>query len=137
MPVKASTTKRKPAPAKPAVSARLPAKTKAASAKPVPAKVESVVVVKPEKKIKKAKKANGKDEANANVIRDSFTMPKSDYVKIGELKQVCLKAGIQVKKSELLRAGLHALGKLTAVQLKQTIAQMEQIKTGRPKKAGD
>jgi hypothetical protein len=133
MPEKIKPTKRKTAPAKPAVSARKPA-----TAKRVPAKV--VVAAKPvkkapEKKEKKAKKVGGKVEAKVKVIRDSFTMPQNDYTKIGELKQVCQKAGLQVKKSELLRAGLHALGKLSVAQLKQTITQMEQIKTGRPKKS--
>jgi len=118
------TTPARRTPAKPAAVARKPV-----PAKPVPAK--ATVAAKPEKK---NKKANGKKEAKVKVVRDSFTMPQNDYAKIAELKQLCLKAGVHVKKSELLRAGLHALGKLSAAQLKQTIAQMEQIKTGRPKK---
>ncbi len=87
------------------------------------------------KKLKKANKANdNKTGEKTRVIRDSFTMPQNDYAKIGKLKQACLQAGIHVKKSELLRAGLHALGKLSVPQLKQAIAGMEQIKTGRPLK---
>ncbi len=119
---KPATTKRKTTPAKPSATMREPA-----TMKPVAAK--------PEKKNKKAKKTGSKAETKVKVVRDSFTMPQNDYAKIAELKQVCLKAGVHVKKSELLRAGLHALGKLSASQLKQTIAQMEQIKTGRPKKS--
>jgi hypothetical protein len=84
---------------------------------------------------KTGKKSIHKLEPKVNVIRDSFTMPQSDYSKIGELKLVCQKAGVQVKKSELLRAGLHVLGKLSVAKLKQTIAQIEQIKTGRPKRS--
>ncbi|MBI5435762.1 MAG: hypothetical protein HY937_01370 [Nitrosomonadales bacterium] len=118
---KPATTKRKTTPAKPSAAAR-----ETATVKPVAAK--------PEKKNKKAKKMNDKAENKKKIVRDSFTMPQNDYAKIAELKQVCLKAGMHVKKSELLRAGLHALGKLSAAQLKQAIAQMEQIKTGRPKK---
>jgi Arc/MetJ-type ribon-helix-helix transcriptional regulator len=82
---------------------------------------------------KNAKKTNDKLEHKIKVIRDSFTMPQSDYSKLGELKLVCQKAGLYVKKSELLRAGLQLLGKLSTAQLKKTIAQIEQIKTGRPK----
>ena len=67
------------------------------------------------------------------MVRDSFSMPRSDYAKIGELKQLCLKSGMQVKKSELLRAGLHALCKLSAAQLKLAVSGLEKIKTGRPK----
>ena len=128
MPEKIKPTKRKAASAKPASTAHKPAAVK---------RVPAVKAVKkaPEKKEKKAKKVSGKVEAKVKVIRDSFTMPHIDYTKIGELKQVCQKAGLQVKKSELLRAGLHALGKLSVAQLKQTITQMEQIKTGRPKKS--
>lgn len=81
------------------------------------------------KKRKKEHKSEG-----GKVVRDSFTMPQGDYERITELKQACLKAGLHVKKSELLRAGLHALGRLSAAQLKRLIGQMEQIKTGRPKK---
>lgn len=129
MPAKSAPAKRKPAPAKPVARTRKPA-----PAKPVSAKVP--VAVKPGKKApeKKNKKTGGKSEAKVKVVRDSFTMPQSDYAKIAELKETCLKADMHVKKSELLRAGLHALGKLSVAQLKQTIAQMEQIKTGRPKK---
>ncbi len=86
---------------------------------------------KPEKKIKKDKKT----EAKIKIVRDSFTMPQADYDIIFEIKQKTLKAGLPVKKSELLRAGLQALSKLSAAQLKQAISNLEKIKTGRPKKA--
>jgi hypothetical protein len=115
------------------------AKAKASSAKPVTSTLKRVTAkpstaAKPVKKEKKEKKVNGKVEIKVKVIRDSFTMPQDDYVKISELKQKCQKAGLQVKKSELLRAGLQVLSKLNAMQLKQAIAKIEQIKTGRPKK---
>ena len=123
MPEKTNSTKTKESPAEPSAPTRKRETAKsAASTKPV-------------KKGKKDKKTNGKTEAKVKVVRDSFTMPQNDYAKIAELKQACQKAGMQVKKSELLRAGLHALGKLSVSQLKQTIVQMEQIKTGRPKKS--
>jgi hypothetical protein len=89
-----------------------------------------VAVAKPEKKIKKEKKIEDK----VKVVRDSFTMPQADYDLIAEIKQKALKAGLHVKKSELLRAGLQALSKLSAAQLKQAVANLEKIKTGRPKK---
>lgn len=85
---------------------------------------------KPEKKHKKEKKDAGK----VKVVRDSFTMPQEDYDLIAAIKQKALKTGLQVKKSELLRAGLQALGKLNATQLKRAVAGLEKIKTGRPKK---
>jgi hypothetical protein len=111
----------KPAPRKPAAKKPAPAR------KVAPAKA----VAKPEKKHKKEKKAEGK----VKVVRDSFTMPQSDYDLIAELKQKALKSGLHVKKSELLRASLQALSKLTAAQLKRAIEGLEKIKTGRPKKS--
>lgn len=86
-------------------------------------------VAKPLKKHKKEKKSGDK----VKVVRDSFTMPQSDYALIDALKEKAI--GVHVKKSELLRAGLRLLSKLTAAQLKKAVADLEKIKTGRPKKA--
>lgn len=129
---KSATTKPKASTVKPAAAVRKAAAVKTAVSRPAPAK--AAVAVKAGKKNKKPKKVEGKAGDKGKVVRDSFTMPQNDYAKIAELKQVCLKADMHVKKSELLRAGLHALSKLSAAQLKQAIAEVEQIKTGRPKK---
>ena len=75
-----------------------------------------------------------KKEHKKKVVRDSFTMPQSEYQKIAEIKAVCLKARMHVKKSEVLRAGLKALAGLNATQLKRALSELEKIKTGRPKK---
>ena len=105
-----------------------------APAKKVPAAKAAAEAMKTvseqEKKSKKTKNSDNK----MKVVRDSFTMPQSDYAKIGEFKQLCLKNGLHVKKSELLRAGLHALGKLSAAQLKIALSNLEKIESGRPKK---
>jgi hypothetical protein len=66
------------------------------------------------------------------VIRDSFTFPDADYQKISELKKLFLSLGINTKKSEILRAGLHALGSLDKARLKEVISKVEKIKPGRP-----
>ena len=68
----------------------------------------------------------------AKVIRDSFSFPEKDYLKISELKITCLAAGIHVKKGEILRAGLHLLTKLNLDELKQAVGQVEKVQTGRP-----
>lgn len=75
-----------------------------------------------------------KREFRAKVVRDSFTMPQNEYQKIAEIKETCLKAGLPVKKSEVLRAGLKALADLKTTQLRRALADVEKIKTGRPKK---
>jgi hypothetical protein len=82
-----------------------------------------------EQKTKRAKKEK--------VVRDSFTMPKSDYDKIAALKQKCLDAGVAVKKSELLRAGLLLLEGIPVDRLLEAIAAVETVKTGRPAKRSD
>jgi hypothetical protein len=81
------------------------------------------------KNAKKSKKENKK-----KVVRDSFTMPQTEYLKIAEIKAICLKSKMHVKKSEVLRAGLKALATLNATQLKRALSELEKIKTGRPKK---
>ena len=70
--------------------------------------------------------------AKVKVIRDSFSFPEKDYLKISELKSTCLAAGIHVKKGEILRAGLHLLTKLNLDELKQAVEQVEKVQTGRP-----
>ena len=71
-------------------------------------------------------------EEPSKVIRDSFTMPSSDYALIADIKERCLKAGTNVTKSEVLRAGLTALIKLDEPDLLQVIQSLSKVKTGRP-----
>ncbi len=102
--------------------------TKTAPRKPVPGKTAAKAAA--AKKQKKDKKSDVK----VKVIRDSFTMPQTDYELIAALKQKAQEAGLHVKKSELLRAGLQSLSKLGTAQLKRAVSALEKIKTGRPKK---
>lgn len=85
-----------------------------------------------EVKKESAKKESAKKE---KVVRDSFTMPKADYEKIATLKKKCLDAGITVKKSELLRAGLLLLDSTSEKRLLAAVAAVETVKTGRPAKS--
>jgi hypothetical protein len=81
------------------------------------------------------KRASKKEkQKKIKMVRDSFTMPEDDYARISELKKKCLKAGVHIKKSELLRAGLSYLSKLSKPALLKTVRQVEKIKTGRPAK---
>ena len=68
------------------------------------------------------------------LVRDSFTFPENDYALLAELKQRALKAGHEIKKSELLRAGLAALAAMAEQDLVAALAGVERIKTGRPAK---
>ncbi|QKJ66943.1 hypothetical protein HQN60_09685 [Deefgea piscis] len=87
------------------------------------------------KKLDKASQLPAKKSAKkAKLIRDSFTFPESDYALIAALKQRVISAGLEVKKSELIRAGLNALSALADEELHKMLQQLEKIKTGRPAK---
>ena len=72
--------------------------------------------------------------ASDKVVRDSFTMPTKEYAKIAKVKNACLKAGFQIKKSELLRIGIALISDMGPEKLKSAQAKLDPIKTGRPKK---
>jgi uncharacterized membrane protein YadS len=59
-------------------------------------------------------------------------MPEHEYAILGAVKQACLKAGFEVKKSELLRIGVALLGQLDTAALRAVLASLPQLKTGRP-----
>jgi hypothetical protein len=71
-------------------------------------------------------------EEKLKVIRDSFTLPASDYDLINTLRQRCLDSALNVTKSEVIRAGLHALTEMSDAQLSAIMASLEKVKTGRP-----
>jgi len=71
-------------------------------------------------------------EARPALVRDSFTMPENEYAVLLEVKQACLRAGVDVKKSELLRIGVALLGQLDVATLQGVLAALPQLKTGRP-----
>lgn len=154
----------KPAPAKAAEAKPAPAKAAEAKpaaapkAKPVrkPTKVEETVaknqkvladaLVKAQaikydtpKVMKQEAPRSKKAEKPAKVkkiklVRDSYAMPEAEYARIGELKKRMAALGNEVKKSELLRAGIAVLAVLNDAELKAVMGHVERIKTGRPAK---
>lgn len=66
------------------------------------------------------------------LVRDSFTIPKVEYVVLDELKQRAAKLTRPVKKSELLRAGIKLLAALSDAAFLTALEQVPAIKTGRP-----
>jgi hypothetical protein len=83
--------------------------------------------VKPAKPVKPAK-------LRQKAVRDSFTMPEADFSLVATLKARALAAKRETKKSELLRAGLHALMALDSKALVGALGRLEPLKLGRPKK---
>jgi len=119
---------RRAAPAKPA-----------AVAKPAPKAVaKPVKLAKPVKAVKAPKAEKPQDKAarphKEKLVRDSFTMPETEYAVLGQVKKACLKAGVEVKKSELLRIGVSLISRLDMAALKEVLGSLPQLKTGRPKK---
>ena len=69
--------------------------------------------------------------AREKVIRDGFTMPASDYSLIAQVQATSLQAGLSITKSEVLRAGLHALSTMSLTELKEVLNRLEKVKVGR------
>jgi hypothetical protein len=78
-------------------------------------------------------KAGDAKPSKQKMVRDSFTLPENDYANLNLLKAKCLENGIEVKKSELVRAGLVALTKMPTATLIKAVSEVERLKTGRPK----
>lgn len=135
---------RKAATAAPVARRKAPATTKTAAAaakKPITRsaarKSPAVknIADKPEQSVAKSNKAGKPAKAKkSKLIRDSFTMPEGEYELIAALKKRCLNAGVSAKKSEILRAAVANLAKLSDASLVSAVRRLEIIKTGRPAK---
>ncbi len=68
------------------------------------------------------------------LVRDSFTFPEPEYLTLVALKKRLLAAGTEVKKGELVRAGLALLCTLDGAALSAAVGRVEKLKTGRPAK---
>lgn len=75
--------------------------------------------------------ANGAVASRSQVVRDSFTMPADDHRLIRELQLTYARAGILFNKGEVLRAGLHALNRMSPDELAEVASRIEQLKSGR------
>ena len=109
-PRKTSAVKKAVTPKRPAPKAAAPAKAPTVVIKPV--------------KLEKVKKPK--------LIRDSFTIPKPEYVVLDALKERAGKLARAAKKSELLRAGIKALAAMPDAAFLAALAAVPTIKTGRP-----
>ncbi len=119
---KAAPAKAKPTKAPVVKKASAPAKPVAKAPTTAPAKA-------PNKAPNKAPK-----DKKVKVVRDSFTIPKTELLQVVELKKRALTLGVAAKKSELIRAGLFTLASMNDAALKKAMANEPTIKTGRPAK---
>ena len=127
----------KPAASKPA-SKRTPAAAKpATAAKKTAAQPKSAPATKAAQAAKSVSTGKAGKPAKAKkvkLVRDSFTMPETEYAVIALLKKRCLSASVSAKKSEILRAAVAGLAKLSDAAVVAAIRRLEPIKTGRPAK---
>ena len=126
-PLAKSPAAKKPTVKKPVVKKAATKPVTKTAAKKTPVKVSAPKPVKPAKVAKPVKVKKPK------LVRDSFTIPKDEYVVIDSLKTRAGKLGQAVKKSELLRAGVKALAAMSDIQFKAALNNVPTIKTGRPK----
>ncbi len=126
----AVTRKSASAPASNRVSAKAPADKSAAKPAVKPAaKPATKPATKPSGSAPKADKPK-----KQKLVRDSFTMPEAEYATIAAVKKACLTAGLEIKKSEILRIGVALIAKLTPARVKRAQAALLPLKAGRPKK---
>ena len=118
---------KKPAVKKPVVKKAATKPVRKTAVKKAPVKVATPQPAKPVKAVKPAKVKKPK------LVRDSFTIPKDEYVVVDSMKVRAGKLGQAVKKSELLRAGVKALAAMSDIQFKAALNNVPTIKTGRPK----
>jgi hypothetical protein len=118
----------KKAVAKKAVAKKAPAKK--APAKKVAAK--KTATKKP--KAKAIEAAPAPKAKKVKLVRDSFTMPGHEYQVLQDIKKAALKAGVELKKSDLLRIGVSMLKNFSVTQLDKARATLTKLRAGRPKK---
>lgn len=111
-------------------SLKKPAPARKATAKPGN---KTAAVEAPPETVKPAKERKHAP-AKPKLVRDSFTLPENDYMLFATLKKRALAGGMDVKKSEVLRAALAMLARTDDAEFLKAVSLVERIKTGRPKK---
>lgn len=120
--------------AKVAVKSEVKATAKAAQKPAAKPAAKTVVKAKP-KAASKAKDIKTSKLKKPKLVRDSFTIPKTESIVLDDLKQRSGKLANSVKKSELIRAGVKALAAMSDMAFLSALKAVPTIKTGRPSKA--
>jgi RNase H-fold protein (predicted Holliday junction resolvase) len=63
------------------------------------------------------------------LVRDCFSFPEAEYAHLVDLKKRLLGEGVDIKKSELLRAGLVLLSSMDDEEMKVLLAKVPRITT--------
>ena len=119
-------TTSKPAPRK-STAAKTATKTATKTAKSAIAKPAQKAASKP---------APVEVKVKHKLVRDSFTIPKAEYVVLDSLKLRAANLKRPTKKSELIRAGIAVLKGMSDKEFLAAVNGVQSLKTGRPKLAG-
>ena len=106
------------------------AKPAKAAAKPV-AKQAVKALAKP---VAKAHADKSAKEKKIKMVRDSISIPKTEYQALDSMKLRAAKLAVMVKKTELIRAGIKALAAMDDSAFVAAVRAVPNLKTGRPAK---
>lgn len=129
-PQKAAAPARPAAKAKPLPAAKKPETTASKASKSVASPAPQLAKSQPTS----ASKTKVVKEKKVKVIRDSFTIPKTEFEQLAVMKKRATTLGVDIKKSELIRAGLQLLNNQPDKAFTAALASVPTIKTGRPSK---
>ena len=118
---------------------KTPAKSTAAAKtvrRPAAKKLAAKPSPKPSVKQATPKPAPVEVKVKHKLVRDSFTIPKTEYVVLESLKQRAADLKRPTKKSELIRAGIAVLKAMNDKEFLAAVNGVPSLKTGRPKLAG-
>jgi hypothetical protein len=68
------------------------------------------------------------------MVRDSISIPKTEYQVLDDMKMRAGKLALHIKKTELIRAGIKALAALGDAGFLAALRAVPSLKTGRPAK---
>ncbi len=124
-------------PSRPVKARPAPTAARRSAAKPAPGKVPArkVAQARVRKVEEPAAAPAGARIAKVKLVRDSFSIPRSEYQVLQDLKERLVGLARPAKKSEVLRAGIALLATLDDAALLSAVAVVPSIKTGRPKKS--
>jgi len=111
------------------------AAAKKAAAKNAAAKAPATAPGKPAAPKPAPKPAPVEVKVKHKLVRDSFTIPKTEYVDLESLKLRAADLKRPTKKSELIRAGIAVLKKMGDKEFLAAVSGVPSLKTGRPKLA--
>lgn len=72
-------------------------------------------------------------KVKSKLVRDSFTIPKAEYLVLDRLKLRAVGLKRPTKKGELLRAGIALLNTLNDAAFLNALSKIPSLRTGRPK----